>query len=172
MTSRTNTFAVLGALMFALLAIFNIAIGTYHTVLFTFYGPQSLFSSAYGIPVSAADMKDPARLLGSDAIEVYSILIGGYGVLSVWATLRTLRGQHSGFWINAVMIGIAQLAVVYGLIVPGRLTGANAYVGLVLYVLGVVLGGIGLLRLRGRQAPTWHSHAGEVGDRQADPGPS
>lgn len=142
---------ILGAVIFALLAIFNIGIGTYHTVLFTAQGSQSMFSSAYGIPVSAAEMKDPARLLGSDAIEVYSILLGGYGVLSIWATIWSLRGQRSGLWLNTIMVGIAQVAIVYGLIIPGRLTGANAYAGVVLYILAVFLSGIGFARMRSRE---------------------
>lgn len=146
MNSKPDLFVKLGAAMFGLLALFNIAIATYHTILFTSQGSQSLFSAAYGIPVSAAEMKDSARLLGSDAIEVYSILLGGYGVLSVWATLASLRGQRSGFWINTVMVGIAQFAILYGLVIPGRLTGANAYAGLVLYLLGVLFGAISLVQ--------------------------
>jgi hypothetical protein len=137
--------------MFGLLAIFNIAIGVYHTILFASQGAGSLFSAAWGIPVSAAEMRDSARLLGSDAIEVYSILLGGYGVLSLWATVASLRGQRSGFWLNTVMVGIAQLAILYGLIVPGRLAGANAYASIVLYLLGVLLGGISIARARGRR---------------------
>ena len=143
---KADRFMKLSAIMFGLLALFNIAIGIYHSALFTFQGSQSLFTTAYGIPVSATDMKDPARLLGSDAIEVYSILLGGYGVLSIWATIVSLRGQGSGFWLNTLMVGISQLAILYGLVLPGRLTGANAFVGFVLYGLGVVLGGISLLR--------------------------
>lgn len=134
------------AVAFGLLAVFNIAIGVYHTILFASQGSGSLFSAAYGIPVTAADMRDSARLLGSDAIEVYSILLGGYGALSLWATVASLRGQRSGFWLNTVMVGIAQLAILYGLILPGRLTGPNAYAGIVLYLLGVLFGGIGLAR--------------------------
>jgi hypothetical protein len=49
----------------------NLAIGTYHTLLFGTQGPQSMFSSAYGIPVSTADMTDRARALGAGAIETY-----------------------------------------------------------------------------------------------------
>ena len=49
-----DRFMRLGAVMFGLLALFNIAIGTYHTILFTSQGSQALFSKAYGIPVSAA----------------------------------------------------------------------------------------------------------------------
>jgi hypothetical protein len=146
--AKPNLLMKLGAVTFGLLAIFNIAIGTYHTILFTFQGSQSLFTAAYGIPVSTADMSDSARLLGSDAIEVYSILLGGFGLLSVWATIGSLRGRRSGFWLNTFVLGIAQIAILYGLVIPGRLTGANAYAGFVLYALGVLLGGISLVRTR------------------------
>ncbi len=88
MQPRTNTFIQIGAVIFIVWALFHIAIGAYHTFLFSTQGAQSLFSAAYGIPVSAVDMQDPARKLGSDAIEVYSVLLAGYGVLAVWAAIR------------------------------------------------------------------------------------
>lgn len=148
MKARRNGLITLGAAMFLLWALFHAAIGVYHTLLFGIQGPQSLYSAAYGIPVSATDMHDPARLLGSDAIEVYSILLLGYGVLAIWGTLLILRGNRSGFWMNTIMLGIAQLAVLYGLIIPGRLTGVNAFADLVLYLLGVLATAIGFKRLR------------------------
>ena len=133
--------------MFVLWAVFHMAIGVYHTLLFSTQGPQSMFTTAYGMPLTAGDMEDPARLLGADAIEVYSILLFGYGVLGIWATVLLLQGQRLGFWLNTVMMGIAQIAVLYGLIIPGQLTGPNAYADLALYILGVTLSGIGLFRL-------------------------
>lgn len=136
----------LSALPFGLLALFNLAIGVFHTVLFTFQGSQSLFVTAYDIPVTALEMRDPARLLGSDAIEMYSILLGGYGMLSIWATIESLRGHRYGFWLNTVMGGMAQIATLYALIIPGRLSGPNAYASLVLYTVGVLLGGLSLVR--------------------------
>ena len=147
MNNKTNGFIKLGAVFLLLWAVFHIAIGVYHTVLFSTQGPQSMFSTAYGKQVTAADMEDPARLLGAHAIEVYSILLFGYGVLGIWATVLMLKGQRLGFWLNTVMMGIAQLAILYGLIIPGQLTGANAYVDLALYLLGVLLGGIGFFSL-------------------------
>jgi len=89
-------------------------------------------------------MADPARALGADAIEVYSILLAGYGLLSIGATVWMLRGHRSGFWINALFVGISQLAILYGLIIPGQLGGLNGYIGPALYVLGVALGAMGL----------------------------
>jgi hypothetical protein len=133
--------------MFVLWAIFHIAIGAYHTVLFSTQGSGSLYSSAYGIPVSPADMQDPARALGSDAIEVYSVLLAGYGVLAIWGTILALRGQYLGWWLNTILLGVAGLAYVYGLIVPGQLTAGNAYAGPVLYALGVVFMWAGFSRL-------------------------
>jgi hypothetical protein len=148
MKTKTNGLIIIGAVIFLLWALFHMAIGVYHTLLFGLQGSQSLFSAAYDIPVSAAEMHDPARLLGSDAIEVYSILLFGYGVLAIWATLLILRGQRLGFWMNTILLGIAQLAVLYGLIIPGRLTGINAFADLVFYLLGVLVTGIGFRRLR------------------------
>jgi hypothetical protein len=144
LVSGRNLFVWVGAVLFALAALLNLAVGAYHTVLFATQGPQSMFSVAYRIPVTAAEMGDPARALGAGAIETYSVLLAGYGLLSLWATGAMLRGRRSGFWLNAAFLGIAQLAVVYGLIVPGHLGGANGYMGPALYALGVAASAVGL----------------------------
>jgi hypothetical protein len=150
--SARNVYVRIGAVLFVLVAILNLAIGTYHTVLFAAGGSRSMFSSAYGIPVTAVDMADPARALGADAIEVYSILLAGYGLLSIGATVWMLRGHRSGFWINALFVGISQLAIVYGLIIPGQLGGLNGYLGPALYIVGVALSAMGLT-VAGASAP-------------------
>src|SRR5262249_17377675 len=139
-----NVLVWVGALLFALLAVLNLAIGAYHTVLFATRGPASMYSSAYGIPVSAADMTHRARALGAGAIETYSLLLVGYGLLSLGATGALLRGRWLGFWLNAVFVGVSQLAVIYGMIIPGHLAGANAYAGPLLYVLGIAVSAVGL----------------------------
>jgi len=119
-------------------------IGIYHTFLFTVHGSQSMFSIAYGIPVTTADMHDRARALGADAVEVYSILLFGAGIVSVWASWLMLQGQRLGFWLNTAAVGIAEFAILYGLIIPGQLSGANGYASLVLYALAVSVGGVGI----------------------------
>src|SRR5262245_46396448 len=114
--SGRNALVWVGALLFALAALLNLAVGAYHAVLFGTRGPQSMYSVAYRIPVAAADMADRARALGAGAVATYSVLLAGYGLLSLWATAAMLRGRRAGFWLNAVFGGIAQLAVAYGLI--------------------------------------------------------
>lgn len=130
---KLNRWLKTAAVFCALWGLFHVASGVYHTTLFATAGSQSLYSMAYGIPVTASDMQDPARLLGSDAIEVYSVLLFGYGVLALLAAVLILRVQHLGFWLMTVMGAIAQWAVLYGLVFQGRLSGANAYTDLVLY---------------------------------------
>jgi hypothetical protein len=148
MGAKSDLYMKISAVVFGLLALFNLAIGIYHTILFTFQGSPSLFSIAYGIRVTATDMKDPARLLGSDAIEMYSILLGGYGALSLWSAIESWRGLRAGFWLNAFIVGIAQIATLYALVIPGRLTGANAYASFVLYGLAILLGAVSMARNR------------------------
>src|SRR5262249_3493453 len=136
-TGRTLLWTGCG--LFLLLALLNLAIGAYHTVLFASQGPWGMFATAYRIPVTAADLADPARALGGSAIAVYSMLLAGYGLLSIWATVWSLRGRSAGLWLNTMFVGISQLAVVYGLIIPGHLRGANALLGPGLFVLAVAL---------------------------------
>lgn len=70
--------------------------------------------------------------------------------LALWATVASLRGRRSGFLLNVFVMVIARLIVLNGLIVPGRLTGVNAFVGLALYAVAVALGCLGVVRERRR----------------------
>lgn len=141
---RVGNLGKISVTLFLVIAGFHALIGVYHTFLFTTQGSQSMFSIAYGIPVSSADMQDRARALGADAIEVYSILLFGVGVISAWASWLTLRGLQLGFWLNVVAVGCAELAISYGLIAPGKLSGVNGYASPVLYALAVLSGIISL----------------------------
>lgn len=105
-----------------------------------------MYTVAYGIPVSSDDMSDPARALGADAIAVYSILLFGVGVVSLWATVNAWRGRREGFWLNVVIVGIAEFAILYGLIIPGQLIGANGFISPIIYSLAVLFGLIGMWR--------------------------
>lgn len=130
-------FRRVGAALMGIWALFHLTIGVYHTVLFA-RAPANLFTVAYGIPVAGTAMTDPALRLGSDAIEVYSLLLGGCGIVVVLGTVLALRGQRAGLWLDTIVPGIASLAYLYGLILPGQLTGVNAWAGPVVYLLGVV----------------------------------
>lgn len=143
---RTNNFIRLSSILFIAIATFHVMIGVYHTFLFTVHGSQSMFSIAYGIPVTAADMHDRARALGADAIEVYSILLFGAGIISMWASWLMLRGQRLGLWLNIVAVGAAEFAILYGLIIPGQLSGVNGYASPVLYAFAVTAGVLGVWR--------------------------
>lgn len=134
-----------GAVLLGIWALFHLAIGVYHTVLFA-QAPANLFTVAYGIPITTTAMTDPALRLGSDAIEVYSLLLGGCGIVVVLATILALRGQRVGLWLNTIVPGIASLAYLYGLILPGQLTGVNAWAGPAVYLLGIGLLWLGLSR--------------------------
>jgi hypothetical protein len=147
MRTKTNVFVGLGAALFTLWGLFHLAIGVYHTILFATQGSMSLFTVAYRIPLVPADLTDPARQLGSDAIEVYSILLGGYGIVAILAAVMSVRRQRIGLWLNTIGPGIASAAYVYGLIIPGRLTGANAWTGPIIYLVGVACLWIGFSRL-------------------------
>lgn len=125
MPTPTRPFLKIGIVLLGLWAVFHIAIGVYHTILFA-QAPVNLYTLAYGIPVPKAAMGDPALRLGADAIEVYSVLLAGCGIVALWAAVLARRGRPVGLWLATVVPGIASLAYLDGLIAPGQLTGANA----------------------------------------------
>jgi hypothetical protein len=136
MPARAKPFLRVGTVLLGLWALFHIAIGVYHTILFA-QVPVNLYTVAYGMPVPEAAMSDPALRLGASAIEVYSVLLAGCGIVAIWAAILARRGQLVGLWLATILPGIASLAYLYGLILPGQLGGANAWAGPVIYLLGI-----------------------------------
>lgn len=86
-------------------------------------------------------------MLAANIALEFSIILAGYGVLSIWAAILMYRGQTVGFWLNTILLGIVDVAFVYALMVPGYIPLEQGIWGPVLYVLGVFFGGIGIRRL-------------------------
>lgn len=125
-----------GAVLLGLWSVLHLAVGVYHTILFA-QDPMNLFTVAYHVTVPSNAADDPALRLGSDAIEVYSVLLAGAGLVTLLATIMAVRGRPTGPWLAPLVAGVASLAYIYGLILPGQLTGPNAWTGPILYLVGV-----------------------------------
>ncbi len=51
----------------------------------------------------------------------FSIVLVGYGVFMIWAARLMWRGQVMlGWWLNTVLLGIADAAFVIALMIPGH----------------------------------------------------
>jgi hypothetical protein len=144
MPTSPNRLIKLGALMFILWGILHILVGAVAVVAYATKGPIGIFT-AYGATLESQDTGQTLMLAANIALE-FSIILAGYGILSIWAAFVMYRGQELGFWLNTVLLGIVDAAFVYALMLPGYIPVDQGIGGPVLYVAGVVLSAIGLQR--------------------------
>jgi hypothetical protein len=144
MPTSPNRLIKLGALMFILWGILHIVVGAVAVVAYATKGPIGIFT-AYGATLESQDTGHTLMLAANIALE-FSIILAGYGILSIWAAIVMYRGQVLGFWLNTVLLGIVDAAFVYALMMPGYIPLDQGIWGPVLYVAGVILSAIGLQR--------------------------
>jgi hypothetical protein len=154
MPASRNPLITAGSFMFILWGILHILVGIIAAVAYDTRNPVEIFT-AYGASLGPAD-SGPTLMLAANITLEFSIILAGYGVLSIWAALIMLRGQALGFWINTVHLGIVDVAFVCSLMIPGYIPISQGIWGPILYVFGVFLGGIGLKR------PSTHRYHPEI----------
>ncbi len=152
MSTSPNRFIKSSVVMFILWGILHILVGVLAVVAYATQGPIGIFT-AYGATLGPREAGDTLMLAANIALE-FSIILAGYGVLSVWAAVVMYRGNALGFWLNTVLLGIVDVAFVYALMLPGYIPLDQGIWGPVLYVLGVSFGALGLKRSAGLPPPS------------------
>ena len=130
-----------GAILFVLWGVLHVAVGVVNTISYVTRGPLGLLST-FGWATDARDAGNNVALAAHIALD-FSIVLVGYGVLAIWAARLMWRGQALGFWLNTILLGIADAAFVIALMVPGHVSVAQGVWGPLLYVSGVVVGAAG-----------------------------
>jgi hypothetical protein len=150
MRSPANRVAQTGAAIFVLWGVLHLVVGLIGAFAFASSGPAGVFSGFGAAPV-AAELTPTLVLAGHIALD-FSLVLAGYGVLAIWAAVLIWRGQRLGFWLNTVMLGIADGSFIIALMLPGFISPAAGGLGPVLYVLGVAFTAIGFYARRASTA--------------------
>lgn len=144
MSTSQNRLSKIGIIMFILWGILHILVGAIAVAAYITKGPVGIFT-AYGATLGTQDTGETLMLAANIALE-FSIILAGYGILSIWAAMLMYRGQTLGFWLNTILLGIVDVAFVYALMLPGYIPVDQGIWGPVLYVLGVLFGALGIKR--------------------------
>lgn len=144
--------ARIGGIAYVLWGIMHIVVGVLPVAGYWGSGPAGLVD-ALGIDTG------PEALTGHVAnllAEHYAELIA-FGILAIWvAATLNWRNRPLGFWINLVVLGVVDAAFLLGEVVPGYAPLASIS-GPVLYVLGAVFTGLGLLGARTQRTGSLHA---------------
>jgi len=135
-----------GAALFFLWGILHVYAGVAISFPFIIEGPGSnlaLFGIAVGNTLSSLE------LLGSHITMNFGFDLMGYGILAIWLSFYLWIGRFVklSFWICVVLLGIADTAFIYSLLLPGYSPLLEGFAGPILYVLAVLFCGYGLSQM-------------------------
>ena len=114
--------------------------------LYVIWGALHLLA-AFGIYKLALTLPDGlarGRLVqGAFDLGVFALQAIAVAVILNW------RNNHTGYWFNAVVVGIVDLAFIVLLIVPGYVAASlAAFAGPAIYVIATIFSTVGVLRKR------------------------
>ena len=141
MRSPANRVAQTGAVLFVLWGVLHLGAGLSGAFTFATRGPAGVFSGFGGAP-APAELTPTLDMAAHIALD-FSLILAGYGLLAIWGAVLIWRGQRLGFWLNTIMLGIADGSFIIALMLPGFVSLAAGGLGPVLYVLGVACTAIG-----------------------------
>jgi hypothetical protein len=135
-----------GAIAFILWGVLHLASGAFALVPYATGGTKAMLEG-----FGATDLGSPSAafltLVGHIGVD-FAVLLMGYGLLAIWGATLLLRGNRLGFWLNTVLLAIADGAFVLAFVVPGHIDAASGLIGPALYLLGVGLSAWGLARVK------------------------
>ncbi len=145
MTDATKRLWKVGAGLYVAWGVLHIVVGAIPLARFAASGPASMLSF-FELDVATVDgpMLHASHLIAEHAAELI-----GFGVMAVIVAVALVaKGRALGYWLNAVVLGIVDLAFVLGEIVPGHVSAVETGIGPLLYVAALAVTTVAVLRER------------------------
>lgn len=147
MNRQPNRLTRIGAGLFVLWGIAHIIVGIAPLVSFFTSGPAAMFAHAE-LRVEPSGV-DAALNHAAHLVAEYYFDITALGILAIIVSVGLIwKNRPLGFWINLIVLGIADASFFSLEILPGYqpLIPPFPLIGVSLYVLGSAFSGLGLLR--------------------------
>ncbi len=117
--TENNQLIKAGAAMFFLWGVLHLYAG-YLTAIPFFSEGAGANLGILGVEIGDAPFS-PALVAAGHLALNFGIDLAGYGVLAIWFSWFLWDGRliKLSFWVNTVMLGIADAALIYSLLLPG-----------------------------------------------------
>lgn len=145
MTDATRRLWKVGAGLYVAWGLLHVVVGAIPLARLAASGPASMLSF-FELDLETVDgpMLHASHLVAEHAAELI-----GFGVMAiVVAVALVAKGRALGFWLNAVVLGIVDLAFVMAEIVPGHVSMVETGIGPLLYVAALAVTTVALIRDR------------------------
>ncbi|MCH8318550.1 MAG: hypothetical protein IIA88_08645, partial [Bacteroidetes bacterium] len=70
-----------------------------------------------------------------------------FGIIAIVIAIKLIWNRNPlGFWLNLIMIGLADIAFIIAFFIPGYIRGMAGVMGPALFISGAIFSGLGLLK--------------------------
>ncbi len=150
MADATDRLWKLGAGLYVAWGLLHVVVGAIPLARFAASGPASMLSFfEFDVQTVDGPMLHASHLIAEHAAELI-----GFGLMAVVVAVTLVaKGRALGYWLNAVVLGIVDLAFVMGEIVPGHVSVVETGIGPLLYVAALGVTTVALVRDHRPQIP-------------------
>lgn len=145
MSDATERLWKVGAGLYVAWGVLHVVVGAVPLVRFAASGSASMLSF-YGFDPGTVEgpMVHASHLIAEHAAELI-----GFGVMAVVVAVALVaKGDVAGYWLNAVVLGVVDLAFVMAEIVPGHVSVVETGIGPLLYLAALAVTTVALVRDR------------------------
>ncbi len=145
MTDATKRLWKIGAGLYVAWGLLHVVVGAPPLARLAVSGPASMLSF-YEFDLETVD---GPMLHASHLIAEHAAGLIGFGLMAVIVAVALVaKGRASGYWLNALVLGIVDLAFVTAEIVPGHVSAVETGIGPLLYVAALAVTTVALVRDR------------------------
>lgn len=150
MNPTTKRLWKTGAWLYVAWGVLHVIVGAIPLVRYAVSGPPSMLAF-FGFNVESVE---GPMLHATHIIAEHSAELIAFGLLAIIVALTLVaEGSPLGFWLNAVILGIVDIAFVVAEIVPGHVSLVETGIGPALYIAALTVTSIALIRDRLRPTP-------------------
>lgn len=148
MTEGTKRLWKVGAGLYVAWGLLHVIVGAIPLASLATSGHASMLSFyEFDLQTVEGPMLHASHLIAEHAAELIA-----FGVMAVVVAVALVaKGRALGFWLNAVVLGIVDLAFVMSEIVPGYVSMVETGIGPLLYVAALAVTTVALVRDRREQ---------------------
>lgn len=133
-----------GAVFYILWGVMHIMVGIMILHIRSSQGVPAMLGF-FGLRGGAALSSEAGNVIGSLGMQ-HAANLAIFGIAAIFIAVTMIwKGEVLGFWLNFIVLGLADIAFIIAFFIPGYIRGVAGVMGPVLFVLGALFSGLGCL---------------------------
>lgn len=135
----------IGAIFYILWGVLHIMLGIMILNINSNEGTVAMLAF-FGLKDEIQLTHEAANVMGSLGAQ-HAANLAIFGIIAIIIAVKLIWNRYPlGFWLNLIMIGLADIAFIIAFFIPGYIRGMAGVMGPALFILGAIFSGLGLLK--------------------------